>query len=115
MKMTSYGGNPRRGSALLAAMIVIVVLSFAAAGVLSYSLTTYRNSVRQAVLDQAKEVADSEMQYLYYTWKEALLTKQGAPGIGVDHYLQINPVAEPGSVTAVGYNIATDLTPFAGI
>ncbi|HXQ81818.1 MAG TPA: hypothetical protein VN775_10920 [Opitutaceae bacterium] len=53
-------------------MIVIVVLTFAAAGVLSYSLTTYRNSVRQAILDQAKEVADSEMEYLYFNWKQQL-------------------------------------------
>ncbi len=62
-----------RGSALLAAMIVIVILTFAAAGILSYSLTTYRNSVRQAMLDQGKEIADSEMENLYYNWKYLLL------------------------------------------
>jgi type II secretory pathway pseudopilin PulG len=56
-------------------MIVIVILSFAAAGVLSYSLTTYLNSKRQALLDQGKELADSEMENLYYTWKTALLSK----------------------------------------
>jgi len=74
MKTHSFERNPRRGSALLAALIVIVILTFAAAGVLSYSLTTYRNSVRQAILDQAKEIADSEMEYLYYSWKSALLS-----------------------------------------
>jgi len=115
MKTRSNRQVPQRGSALLAVMIVIVILSFAAAGVLSYSLTTYRNSVRQAVLDQAKEVADSEMQYLYYTWKENILTKTAAPGIGVDSYMQSHPEPAPGSVTAPLYDIATNLTPFAGI
>jgi hypothetical protein len=65
-----------RGSALLAAMIVIVILTFAAAGILSYSLATYRNSVRQAMLDQGKEIADSEMENLYYNWKNLLLLKK---------------------------------------
>ncbi len=60
----------------MAALIVIVILSFAAAGVLSYSMTTYRNSMRQAILDQAKEVADSEMEYLFYEWKTELLAKE---------------------------------------
>src|ERR1019366_4850433 len=68
-QMKSIRRNPRRGSALLAALIVIVILTFAAAGVLSYSLTTYRNSVRQSLLDQAKEVADSEMEFLFFQWK----------------------------------------------
>jgi hypothetical protein len=78
MKMKTHRRDPRRGSALLAAMIVIVILTFAAAGILSYSLTTYRNSVRQAMLDQGKEIADSEMEYMYYTWKGWLLRKYGA-------------------------------------
>lgn len=131
MKTRLSGRNPQRGSALLASMIVIVVLSFAAAAILSYSLTTYRNSVRQAVLDQAKEIADSEMQYLYFTWKQDLLTKLASPGSGVDQYLQTHvgfsgtvnvppPAAtpsatSPSSVTATAYNIATNLAPFSSI
>lgn len=76
MKMNSFRRAPRRGSALLAAMIVIVILTFAAAGVLSYSLTTYLNSKRQALLDRAKEIADSEMEYLFFCWKTALVSKK---------------------------------------
>jgi hypothetical protein len=75
MKTNKFRKDPRRGSALLAAMIVIVILTFAAAGILSYSLNTYRNSVRQAMLDQGKEIADSEMDFMYYTWKGMLLHK----------------------------------------
>jgi hypothetical protein len=67
--------DPRRGSALLASMIVVTVLSFAAAGILSYSLNTYENSMRQALLDQAREVADSEMEYLYFGWKDVLMSR----------------------------------------
>lgn len=70
-----------RGSALLAAMIVIVILTFAAAGVLSYSLTTYRNSMRQAMLDQGKVIADGEMENLYYNWKNLLLLKKSVSNI----------------------------------
>jgi hypothetical protein len=81
MKMNTFKKDPRRGSALLAAMIVIVILTFAAAGILSYSLNTYRNSVRQAMLDQGKEIADSEMDFVYYTWKGYLLQKKPVANI----------------------------------
>ena len=76
--------NSIRGSALLAAMIVIVILTFAAAGILSYSLTTYRNSVRQAMLDQGKEIADAEMENLYYNWKNLLLKKTSVGNVVAD-------------------------------
>jgi hypothetical protein len=81
MKTPSFQKEPTRGSALLAALIVIVILTFSAAGVLSYSLTTYRNSVRQAILDQAKEIADSEMEYLYFSWKTDLLAGSAVASI----------------------------------
>jgi type II secretory pathway pseudopilin PulG len=99
-------------------MIVIVILSFAAAGVLSYSLTSYRNSVRQEILDQAKEVADSEMQYLYYTWKEDILTKAALPGVSIDNWMQNNPgggTPTPAAAAAHNYDITENLTPFVGI
>jgi type II secretory pathway pseudopilin PulG len=73
--MKPFRMDSRRGSALLASMIVVTVLSFAAAGILSYSLNTYENSMRQALLDQAREVADSEMEYLYYGWKNVLMSR----------------------------------------
>jgi hypothetical protein len=67
--------DPRQGSALLASMIIVVILTFAAAGVLSYALTVYRNSIRQANLAQAKVIADSEMENLYYSWKTDLVNR----------------------------------------
>ena len=81
MSMKSFRLDPRRGSALLASMIVITVLSFAAAGILSYSLNTYENSMRQALLDQAREVADSEMEFVYFKWKGVIMSRQ----VGIDN------------------------------
>ena len=78
MKMKPNRMDARRGSALLASMIVVTVLCFAAAGILSYSLNTYENSMRQAILDNAREVADSEMEYLYFGWKNVLISRQVA-------------------------------------
>jgi hypothetical protein len=89
MKMKPFGLDPRRGSALLASMIVVTVLSFAAAGILSYSLNTYENSVRQALLDQAREVADSEMEYLYFGWKNVLMSR----AIAIDNVDTSTPMA----------------------
>src|SRR5579859_7206997 len=96
MKTHPLKNGPTRGSALLASLIVIVILTFSAAGVLSYSLTTYRNSVRQAILDQAKEIADSEMEYLYFSWKTSLLA-----GTAVANVSCLNPTTlAPNSPTS---------------
>jgi hypothetical protein len=75
MNMKPSSMDSRRGSALLASMIVVTVLSFAVAGILSYSLNTYENSIRQGLLDQAREVADSEMEYLYFGWKNVVMSR----------------------------------------
>jgi len=118
MKTRLNSQNSERGSTLLAAMIVIVILSFAAAGILDYSLSTYRNSKRQAFLDQAREVADSEMQYLYYQWKNSILTHVAASGAPIVAYLESNPTtsttASP-SVIASPSGIGTHLTPFTSV
>lgn len=116
MKTRSPFRNAQSGSTLLAAMIVIVILSFAAAGVLSYSLTTYRNSKRQALLDQAREYSDSEMQYLYFEWKNAILGKKATTAANIVTYLGTYPTpstnATPESCVALpGASIATNLTP----
>jgi hypothetical protein len=121
MKLNSNGQDPRRGSALLAAMIVIVILSFAAAGVLSYSLTTYLNSKRQALLDQAKEVADSEMEYLFFQWKSELLQKVPVASLTCITYSTQAPNAAcplcASGATALGpvcgYNMTTTETAFS--
>jgi type II secretory pathway pseudopilin PulG len=98
--MMIKGRYSHRGSALLAAMIVITILSFVSAGVLSYSLNTYRNSVRQQLLDQAREVADSEMEYLFFEWKQAILSKT----VAIANISVLNPS------TGVANNPASPLT-----
>ena len=77
-------------------MIVITILSFAAAGILSYSLTTYRNSVRQATIDQAKELSDSEMENLYFEWKTEILAK--VPIANVELTMPVGPASNAASL-----------------
>jgi len=96
MKTNLFGRQNLRGSALLAAMIVITILSFAAAGILSYSLTTYRNSVRQATIDQAKELSDSEMENLYFEWKTEILAK--VPIANVELTMPVGPASNAASL-----------------
>jgi hypothetical protein len=113
--MQTLKRNPCRGSALLASLIVIVILTFAAAGVLSYSLTTYRNSVRQAILDQAKEIADSEMEYLYYSWKTSLLAGSAVANISCVNPTTLAPNANSPLVLngVCGTDSVTPVTPFS--
>src|ERR1700677_3683267 len=111
MRMNSIRRNPRQGSALLASLIVIVLLTFAAAAVLSYSLTTYRNSKRQALLDQAKEYADSEMEYLYFNWKTQLLLK--VPEASIEAALISSGVTGSSMAQTESPFSATELAPAA--
>jgi hypothetical protein len=94
--MKPFRRDGSRGSALLASMIVVTVLSFAAAGILSYSLNTYENSMRQTLLDQAREVADSEMEYIYYGWKNVLMSRT-IPVRSVDTSTQMAAYLSTGS------------------
>lgn len=115
MKMHPFENNPSRGSALLASLIVIVILTFAAAGVLSYSLTTYRNSVRQAILDQAKEIADGEMEYLYFQYKTALLAGNAVANVSCLNPTTLAPNPSSPLVTSGVCSTATTdmVTPFS--
>jgi Tfp pilus assembly protein PilX len=115
MKMHPIERSPTRGSALLAALIVIVILTFAAAGVLSYSLTTYRNSVRQAILDQAKEIADGEMEFLYFQWKTSLLAGNAVANVSCLNPTTLLPnTTSPLVTSGVCSTATTDMvTPFS--
>ncbi len=58
-----------RGSSLVAVMVFVTVMSAAMAGVLSYTSNTHRNSNRQGAFEQARLVAESEMEYLFNGWQ----------------------------------------------
>jgi hypothetical protein len=64
----------RRGSALITVVIVCSVLALLAASSLNYSLQSYRNTMRQNLLDQAKLTAEGEMDFLFFKWKNELLS-----------------------------------------
>ena len=61
--------NGQRGSLLLIAMGFVIVLSTAAVAVLSLGRESYRASMRNEQQSQARGVAESEMEYLYYKFK----------------------------------------------
>lgn len=50
-------------------MFVIVVMTMMVASSLSYSLSTYRQAMRNQLLEQAKVKAEGEMEVLYFNWK----------------------------------------------
>jgi Tfp pilus assembly protein PilE len=77
--------TPKQGSALLAVIIVIAVMSYLAAASMSYSVANYRSSMRQTMLDQAKLTAEAEMEYLYFEWVTAF--KEETPAEGIDDNL----------------------------
>lgn len=59
----------QRGSMILAAFFVITVMTMIIASSLSYSLSSFRNAKRLALLEQAKLKAEGEMEVLFYNWK----------------------------------------------
>jgi hypothetical protein len=81
MQKLTFSRSATRGSALLATMIIVMVLSVAALGIMDYSLDVYRTSLRQALTDQAKVISDGEMENLYYTWKDLLLKKTAVANV----------------------------------
>lgn len=98
MKIQPTFRRDNRGSALLAVIFVVIVMSAALASLLEYTSNTHRNSSRQETLDQARLIADSEMEYVYFVWKQqallgtggdatvAALTSAGYLGSNVDSF-----------------------------
>ena len=99
MKIQSSVKGKTRGSSLLAVMFVVIVLSTGIAALLKYTSNTHRNSSRQEIYDQARLIADSEMEYLYYLWKQQALL-----GTGGD--------ATISALNSAGY-LVTDADPFS--
>jgi hypothetical protein len=63
-----------RGGVLLATLVFVTVLSASAAAVLGLSLYSYRLALRNEVRAQAKAVADTEMDWVYYQFMNLILT-----------------------------------------
>jgi hypothetical protein len=103
------------GSALVAVMIFATVMSAALAGVLSYTASTHRNSIRQAAYEQSRLVAESEMEYLFNGWKqEALAGYTGTrlvTQITTDGYIVTNADPFSAGVKAQGLSIAPIVSP----
>lgn len=86
MNSRPFAKNQSRGSALIVVIVFLTILTTALAAILGYSSNTHRNSSRQEIFDQARMIADSEMEYLYYVWKQQSLL--GTLGTGTTAALQ---------------------------
>ena len=62
-----------RGGVLLATLVFVIILSASAASVLGLSLYSYRLAMRNEVRAQAKAVAETEMDWIYYKFMNLIL------------------------------------------
>ena len=65
-----------RGSILLLTLCLVVALAIAAYGIYDLSLGTYRLSQRNEYLARGKALADSEMEYIYFRFENAMVVKK---------------------------------------
>jgi len=60
---------------ILAVMFVIIIMAMMAASSLSYSLNSYRQSMRTELIDKARIRATSDMEVLYFEWQKQILSR----------------------------------------
>ncbi len=65
--------NSQTGGVLIATLSFLIILSVGAAAILGLTATSYRLSMRNEVRAQARAVADSEMEGLYYQFMTQIL------------------------------------------
>lgn len=68
MNSSRFRLRSRQGSALLGVLVLVGILAILLGSVLRFSTNTNTNSARQAHIERAKLVAESEMEYLFYRW-----------------------------------------------
>jgi hypothetical protein len=62
-----------RGGVLLATLVFVIILSTAASSILALSLFSYRLAMRNDTRAQAKAVAETEMDWIYYQFMNQIL------------------------------------------
>ncbi len=63
----------QKGGVLIATLSFLIILSVGASAILSLTATSYRLSIRNELRAQARAVADSEMEALYYQFMTQIL------------------------------------------
>lgn len=63
----------KRGGVLLATLVFVIILSASAASVLGLSLYSYRLALRNEVRAQARAVAETEIDWIYYQFMNLIL------------------------------------------
>lgn len=67
-----------RGSVLIATLVFLVLIATLAFAVLDLALTTYRLSMRNQLRAQARAVAESELEFIFYRFKSVAVTGTSA-------------------------------------
>lgn len=65
--------STKRGSVLGITIILVIGLSIVAIGILGLSISTYRLSIRNQIRAEARSVAESELEALFFQLKTAIL------------------------------------------
>jgi hypothetical protein len=100
-----------KGSILLPTVIFIILLSVAAGGILSLSVSSYKLSKRNEIRARARSLAESEMEIFYYKFKEFLIkgeatTASQIPGLfsalGTDYVCDVSSIPTTAGIPYVG-------------
>lgn len=79
MKLSS-----QRGSVLIITLVFVVIIAMAATSVFDLAANSYRLSMRNQLHAEARAVAESELEYLFYRFKMVVVTGNSAaaaPGV----------------------------------
>jgi len=71
----------RQGSVLIATLFFLTIIATLALSVLDLALTTYRLSMRNQLRAQARAVAESELEFVFYKFKSVAVTGTAADKI----------------------------------
>jgi hypothetical protein len=72
--------NPssQRGSILVITLVFVIIIAVAASSVFELAATSYRLSMRNQLQAEARAVAESELEYLFYRFKMVVVTGNSA-------------------------------------
>src|SRR5476651_2160019 len=76
-----------RGSVMIITMTFILIMVVAAGMVLDLSLTSYKITMRNQLRAEGRAVAESELEYMLFQFKEAVVSQSAATAAAAPAYL----------------------------
>jgi hypothetical protein len=77
-RFPAMNSSSQRGSVLIITLVFVTILGLAATSVFSLATSSYRLSMRNQLHAEARAVAESELEYLYYRFKMVVVTGNSA-------------------------------------